>query len=121
MSDPITGFFQAWQVEDANARLEIITQSVVKDIEYSDPRTPECLSGIKALNDYVGLFSSNAPGWTARVVKTDTNTSITRVTVAFSGQGPDGIQQTQYGQYFIEQNSELITRMIGFVGTGEPE
>ncbi len=121
MSETITRFFQAWQVEDANARLEIITACVVNDIEYSDPRTPACLSGIKAVNDYIGLFSANAPGWTASVVKTDTNTSITRVTVAFSGKGPDGLLQTQYGQYFIEQNSELITKMIGFVGTGEPE
>lgn len=121
MSDLISAFFEAWQIEDASARLEKITGAVAKNIQYSDPRTPETITGIDALNDYVGMFSANAPGWSARVMKSDTNDSMTRSTVAFSGKGPDGAEQVQLGQYFVEKDGGRISRMIGFAGTGEPQ
>ncbi|NRD74546.1 hypothetical protein HQQ94_15135 [Shewanella sp. VB17] len=65
------------------------------------------------------MFSANAPGWSAKVVKSDTVSGVTRVTVAFGGMGPDGSEQVQLGQYFLEKNGELVSRMVGFVGTGE--
>lgn len=65
------------------------------------------------------MFSKNAPRWSAKVVKSDTVANVTRTTVAFSGSGPDGSQQVQYGQYFIEKDADLASRIIGFVGTGE--
>jgi len=65
------------------------------------------------------LFSANAPGWSATVVATDTTANMTRATVAFSGEGPDGSEQTQLGQYFVEKDGELISRMVGFVGIGK--
>ncbi|MES9943296.1 MAG: hypothetical protein ABW121_22415, partial [Candidatus Thiodiazotropha sp. 6PLUC7] len=55
----------------------------------------------------------------AKVVKSDTTANATRVTVVFSGMGPDGNEQVQLGQYFIEKEGEKISRMVGFVGTGE--
>ncbi|MEP3348508.1 MAG: nuclear transport factor 2 family protein [Marinomonas sp.] len=119
MSDSITTFFEAWQVADAESRLAKITSSVTDNIRYDDPRTPDTLEGIEALNNYVGMFSANAPGWTAKVVKSDTVASVTRVTVAFGGMGPDGSQQVQLGQYFVEMEGDLVSRMVGFVGTGE--
>ncbi|NVK24957.1 MAG: hypothetical protein HWE10_08515 [Gammaproteobacteria bacterium] len=121
MSDAISTFFDAWQLENNKQRLDHITNSTTADICYSDPRTPEALSGINALNEYVGMFSNNAPGWSASVVKNNASNGMNLVTVAFSGNGPDGKMQTQYGQYFIEMEGELIARMVGFVGTGEPE
>ena len=90
MSDPITTFFDAWQIEEANDRLSKIVSAVAKDIQYDNPRTSETIKGIDALSDYVGMFSANAPGWSAKVVKNDTTGSMTRTTVAFSGIGPDG-------------------------------
>lgn len=119
MSDCTTIFFEAWQIEDAESRLAKITSTVTGDIQYNDPRTPDTINGISALNNYVGMFSSNAPGWSAKVVKSDTTADVTRITVAFSGSGPDGKEQVQLGQYFVENDGNLISRMIGFVGTGE--
>ena len=119
MSDCITTFFNAWEIEDADLRLTKINSSVTETIRYDDPRTPETVNGIAALNDYVGMFSANAPGWSAKVVKSDSIAGFTRSTVAFSGIGPDGSEQVQFGQYFIEKDGDLISRMVGFVGTGE--
>ena len=119
MTDCITTFFDAWQIEDAELRQSKINSSVTEAVRYDDPRTPETLYGIAALNDYVGLFSANAPGWSAKVVKSDTVSGVTRVTVAFSGVSSDGSEQVQLGQYFVEKDEELVSRIVGFVGTGE--
>lgn len=119
MSDPISAFFDAWEVEDADLRLSKIRSAVTEAIQYSDPRTPQPVIGISALSEYVGMFSANAPGWSAKVVKSDTIAGVTRVTVAFGGKGPDGSEQVQLGQYFVEQDGEQACRMVGFVGTGE--
>lgn len=67
------------------------------------------------------MFSANAPGWTAKVELSDTVSGVTRATVAFGGKGADGQDMVQYGQYFVEMEGDLISRMIGFVGTGEME
>ena len=120
MSDCITEFFAAWQLEDADARLSKISGSVTESIRYDDPRTPETLNGIAALSQYVGTFSESAPGWSAKLVKTDMVGGVTRVTVAFGGKGPDGSEQVQHGQYFVEKDADLISRMVGFAGVGEP-
>ncbi len=120
MTDPIDTFFGAWQLESREERLEQITNSVAPGIVYVDPRTPKPITSIGALGDYVGMFSANAPGWSAKVVASDTIAGTTRATVAFSGKGPDGTEQTQLGQYFIESNGGLISRMVGFVGIGAP-
>lgn len=119
MSDCITTFFEAWQIEEAETRLAKINSAVTESIQYDDPRTPETLNGIEALSNYVAMFSANAPGWSAKVVKSDTISSVTRVTVAFGGMGQDGLQQVQLGQYFVEKDGDLVSRMVGFVGTGE--
>lgn len=121
MSDPISDFFNAWQLEAADARLETISGAVTADIQYDDPRTPDTVKGIEALNEYVGMFSANAPGWSANVVQSNTTAGMTRATVAFGGKGPDGKEMVQLGQYFVEKEGALISRMVGFVGTGTPE
>jgi len=121
LSDPISTFFDAWQLESADGRLEKITSAVTQNISYDDPRTPQTVKGIEALSEYVGMFSANAPGWTAKVVASDTTASLIRVTVAFGGTGPDGKEMIQLGQYFVEQEGGLVSRMVGFVGTGAVE
>ncbi|MUH73216.1 hypothetical protein [Psychrosphaera haliotis] len=119
MSDCIKTFFKAWQIEDEKLRFSTINSSVVEAVKYDDPRTPETINGIESLNNYVGMFSAHAPGWAAKVIKADSIAGVTRVTVAFSGPGPEGTEQTQLGQYFVEQDGDLICRMVGFVGIGE--
>ena len=120
MTNQIDTFFAAWQLESADERLEKITSSVSSSIVYVDPRTPQPITGIEALSEYVGMFSANAPGWSANVVVSDTIGGVTRATVAFGGKGPDGTEQTQLGQYFVELDGDSISRMIGFVGIGAP-
>lgn len=119
MPDCITNFFDAWKIEESETRLAKLNYSVINAIQYDDPRTPETVNGIAALNAYVGMFSANAPGWSAKVIKTDTVAGIIRATVAFGGMGPDGSEKVQLGQYFVETDGDLVSRMVGFVGTGE--
>lgn len=121
MSDPISTFFEAWQLESDDARLEKITSAVTDNIQYDDPRITQTITGIAALNEYVAMFSANAPGWSAKVVGEDSTAGMTRATVAFGGKGPDGTDMVQLGQYFIETDGDLICRMVGFVGTGVSE
>lgn len=119
MPDPISTFFEAWQLEAADERLSKIASAVTANVQYDDPRTPDTVNGIDALSDYVGMFSANAPSWSARVVDASITAGMTRATVAFGGMGPDGKEMVQLGQYFVEKDGELISRMVGFVGTGE--
>jgi len=119
MPDSISDFFDAWAIRDSKRRMEQIQGSVSENVQYDDPRTTETVNGITALSHYVGLFSENAPGWSAKVIKSDMIAGVSRVTVAFSGIGPDGSEQVQFGQYFVEKDGEFITRMVGFVGTGK--
>lgn len=121
MSDSISTFFEAWQLESADARLEKIASAVSENIQYDDPRTPQTINGITPLSEYVGMFTANAPGWSAKVIDSSSTAGMTRATVAFSGKGPDGNEMVQLGQYFVELDGDLITRMVGFVGTGKQE
>jgi hypothetical protein len=119
MSNCVEIFFDTWKIEDAEARLAMINSAVIESVRYSDPRTPEPLNGAEALNNYLGMFSANAPGWSAKVLKSDTIEDVTRVTVEFGGPGPDGSHKAQLGQYFIEMKGDHLSRIVGFVGTGE--
>ena len=84
----IETFFGAWSETDADARLSAIVASCAANGTYADPRTPDPINGVEALAEYVGMFSANAPGWTAEVVKSDEIAGMTRATVAFGGKGP---------------------------------
>ena len=122
MTTAIEIFFTAWSETDAAARQALIASAVSETASYADPRAQEPITGVAALGEYVGMFSANAPGWTATVQKTDTIAGVTRATVAFGGKGPDGSEMRQLGQYYIECDEDgLIARMIGFVGTGAAE
>ena len=121
MADQISTFFNAWRLESSDERRSQIVSAVTDSVEYHDPRTPQTLKGIDALNDYVSMFAESAPGWSATVVGSDTAAGLIRANVAFSGKGPDGNKVIQIGQYFVETEGNLISRMIGFVGVGALE
>ena len=121
MATSVETFFSAWGTADAAQRKTSIEAAVAADVRYADPRAPDLITGVEALSEYVGMFSSNAPGWTAKVVKSDTVSGMDRATVAFGGKGPDGSDMVQLGQYFVEFEGDRIARLVGFVGTGEPE
>ncbi|MEP5155565.1 nuclear transport factor 2 family protein [Planktotalea sp.] len=121
MPDAISAFFDTWGLSDDAARADAIAAVYSETGTYADPRAQEPMIGPGAIADYVNMFSANAPGWTAKVVKSDEIAGMQRVTVAFGGKGPDGKEMSQLGQYFAEFSDEKITRLIGFVGTGEAE
>lgn len=121
MSDAIESFFDAWGMSDDAERSETIANSLTSEASYTDPRSSGALIGPEAIAVYVAMFSANAPGWTAQVVKSDSIGETTRATVAFGGKGPDGKEMVQHGQYFTDLKDGKISRMIGFVGTGAPE
>ena len=114
----IHDFFKAWGISDAEARADLIARSVSDDVHYADPRTPEPITSASALAEYVGMFSAAAPGAVAKVLHLSTTAGMQRASVAFVM--ADGMQKM--GQYFIETNEDdKPSRMIGFVGLGEPE
>ena len=120
MSDAVTAFFDTWGLSDDDARAKAIAAVYSEDGTYADPRAQEPMVGPEAVAAYVNMFSANAPGWTAKVVTSDEIAGAVRATIAFGGLGPDGNEMVQLGQYFAETSDGRITRMIGFVGTGEP-
>ena len=117
----IETFFDAWGMSDDAERAKAIADSYADTGTYADPRSENVLTGPSAITDYVSMFSANAPGWTAKVVKSDTIAQHTRATVAFGGMGPDGNEMVQHGQYFVQTDGTKIISMVGFVGTGAPE
>ncbi len=120
MTQPIEAFFAAWGMADDAERASAIANVYQDGGTYADPRSQGPLTGTDAIVEYVGMFSANAPGWTAKVVKSDEMAGSVRATVAFGGMGPDGTEMIQHGQYFVDLNDDQIARMVGFVGTGEP-
>ncbi|AKS45065.1 SnoaL-like domain-containing protein [Octadecabacter temperatus] len=119
MSDALTTFFDAWSEQDASKRANMIASATSPDATYSDPRSGDRLSGHAAISDYVGMFSANAPGWTAKVVSTDEVNGYARSAVAFGGMGPDGNEMTQHGTYFSEaDDAGKLVMIAGFVGLG---
>lgn len=122
MTDSVATFFDAWSMTDADARRRAIDSAMAPAFTYSDPRSGGRLTDPGALNDYLGAFSANAPGWTATVASADTRDGYVRALVAFGGKGPDGTDMVQHGQYFAELDGDgRIATIVGFVGTGAPE
>lgn len=119
MSDALTTFFDAWGEADATKRADMIANATTPDATYSDPRSGARLTGHDAIAEYVGMFSANAPGWTAIVKSVDTVNGYIRSAVAFGGMGPDGTEMTQHGTYFSEVNDDgKLTMIAGFIGLG---
>lgn len=118
MTDQIKTFFASWGMTDADTRLAAIKDSLTAEARYADPRTEAPLIGPEAIADYVGMFSTHAPGAVAEVSNAETRDGVIRATVDFKM--PNGM--AQQGQYFAETNaSGQISRLVGFVGTGAAE
>lgn len=119
MSDALTTFFDAWSITDAAARSAKVVTVCTPDITYSDPRSGGRLAGQDAVAEYVGMFSANAPGWTAKVISSDVVNGYARTIVAFGGMGPDGSEMMQHGTYFSDSDATgKLVMIAGFVGTG---
>ena len=117
MSDALDTFFAAWAETDADKRAAMIAEACSEGCTYSDPRSGARLTSGDAIADYVGMFSANAPGWTAKVETSDVVNGYIRAKVAFGGMGPDGSEMIQHGTYFAEANVDgKLTLIAGFVG-----
>ncbi len=102
---------------DSAERGAAIAASLTDDATYADPRSQGRLIGHDAISDYVGMFSANAPGWTATVVSYDEVGGFQRGKVAFGGAGPDGKDMVQHGTYFGETDeSGKLMLLVGFAG-----
>ena len=118
MSDAIHRFFEAWGESDPETRAATLRDCLSADIAYLDPRTPEPITDVAPLIDYVAMYSAQAPGATARVCNLSTTGAHHRATVEFAM--PNGM--VQHGQYFIDLDDQSrLSRLTGFVGLGEPE
>lgn len=117
MDTALTTFFAAWGEADAPTRRGMIADAVTDGFTYSDPRSGARLTGLDSVADYVGMFSANAPGWTAMVEQAAEVNGYLRATVAFGGKGPDGTDMVQHGTYFGEADADgRLTLLAGFVG-----
>jgi len=121
MSGAIETFFASWGMADDADRARAIASAFAPAGTYADPRSDGVLTGPEAVAAYVNMFSANAPGWTAEVVAQSATQGSTRATVAFGGEGPDGTEMVQHGQYFVDMEGDKIARMTGFAGLGAPE
>lgn len=118
MTQAIESFFAAWGEPDAEIRANMLRAVVSPQLYYVDPRVTDPITTLDALIDYIGMYSQFAPGATAKVVQLSRTAGHTRASVAFGMPEAD----PQLGQYFFEFDDESrVTRMIGFVGLGEPE
>ena len=111
-----TTFFDAWGEADADTRATMLASVTTDTTVYSDPRSGGDLTGSEAIGAYVGMFSANAPGWTATVENESEVNGYHRLRVAFGGMGPDGNQMVQHGTYFGTLSGDTITLLAGFVG-----
>lgn len=118
MTSHIETFFLAWGETDTDTRATTLRSALSDTIQYMDPRTPEPITDLQALIEYVAMYSEYAPGATAAVVNVSQTGHNIRATVKFAM--PDG--NAQFGQYFVEPDAQgKLARMVGFVGLGSPE
>ncbi|WP_282091544.1 nuclear transport factor 2 family protein [Epibacterium ulvae] len=118
MTDCITTFFSAWGDLPPESRADKLTAALGPQFTYADPNTPDVVTGQAAFLEYVAQFTAHMPDGEARVVATSQTASCTRVTVDFLSNGTHMMR----GQYFADLDTAgKITRMIGFIGLGEPK
>ena len=118
MSDRIKRLFLAWGNPDAISRAQELKDTLASEFYYADPNAPEPITDADAFVAYIAMFTEYAPGATARVVKLTECKGHYRATVIF--EMADGKQQ--FGQYFVDLDDDgRVTRMIGFVGLGDPD
>jgi len=118
MAEALETFFAAWEVEDRAIRRTLLDEATGARLLYIDPNTPDPITSVAAMNDYLAMFSANMPGGAAAVVSTSTHHGYVRATVAFRKDGAT----MMHGQYFAELDSfGQVIRLVGFAGMGELE
>lgn len=116
MTTALSTFFSAWSETDAEARTALIEGAMTGSATYSDPRSGGRLAGTGPISEYVGMFSANAPGWTAEVTASDEVNGYVRAIVKFGGMGPDGQPMAQHGTYVADMDGDKIAALAGFAG-----
>ncbi len=117
MTDSLTAFFSAWGDQSPESRAQKTDTALGPQFTYADPNTPDVIVGRDAYLEYLAQFASQMPGGSARVVDQSQTAHCVRATVDFLS----GDTRMMRGQYFADLNAAgKITRMIGFIGLGEP-
>ncbi len=118
MSSAMTAFFGAWGEPDADKRNDALSAALASQFTYVDPRSPEIITDLDAINAYISMFTEQAPGATASVVHSSETKGHFRFTVAF--RMPNGMEQ--FGQYYVQFDADdRAARIVGFAGLGEAE
>ena len=113
-SSAIDEFFSIWAESSAEKRGEVLDRILDPDVRYSDPNSPETISGVSAINTMIGRFGEGVPGGSAWVTgRSEPKNGFARARVAF---GKDGTAMMD-GQYFYEfGDSGRLRLVVGFAG-----
>jgi hypothetical protein len=114
MTNMIQTFFDIWRTADAAPPRDLIAAAMADQFVYADPRTDADITPLDGLDNYVGQFTTNAPGLTASVFQTDGHGDHLRAVVAFCENGTP----RQHGTYVSTLQDGRIARLVGFVGAG---
>ncbi|MFT7593805.1 MAG: hypothetical protein ACI8R4_001121 [Paracoccaceae bacterium] len=117
MTDLIQTLFSAWGDPLPEGRAAKTDAALGPDFFYADPNTPDPVIGRDAYLAYIAQFGEMMTGAIARVVAVSEHHGFARATVDFLRDG----ERMMRGQYFADITEGRITRLIGFVGMGEPE
>lgn len=119
MSDTLKAFFDCWGEGDAEARKRHLERILEPHFTYADPHAPETIRGIKAMADFLDMFTRRMPESSARLVHVDSHGGFHRATVDFMR---DADHRMTRGQYFLETDADnRLVRAVGFAGDGLPD
>jgi hypothetical protein len=84
---------------------------------YIDPNVSAPITTRDGYLAYVTTFGEGMPGASAQVVAVSEHHDHMRATVDFCKDG----EPMMRGQYYAEIEYGKVTKLVGFMGTGEPE
>ena len=109
--------FSAWGDPSPDGRAAKTDAAIGPGFFYADPNIPSPVTGRDAYLAYIAQFGEMMPGASANVVTVSDHHGFARATVDFLRDG----ESMMRGQYFADITDGRITRLIGFVGMGEPD
>jgi len=117
MTDLLETLFSAWGDPSPEERAAKTDAVLGPNFIYADPNTPDPVTGRDAYLGYITQFGEMMPDASAKVVMVSEHHGYARATVDFIA----GSNRMMRGQYFADINDGQITRLVGFVGMGEPD
>ena len=117
MTDALRTLFSARGDPSPDSRAEKTDAAIGSGFCYTDPNTPERVTGREAHLACIAQFGAAMPGASAQVIALSRHHGHARAAVDFLKDGA----LVMRGQYFADIADGGIARLIGFPGMGEPE